>query len=50
LEEVTTENISLKRTIEELELRLAQYEGLKSSRSKNLLNEARMTDTLVNGE
>lgn len=43
------ENISLKKTIEELELKLAQYEGLNSSRSKHHLAEARLTDTVVNG-
>jgi hypothetical protein len=40
----------LKKTIEELELKLAQYEGLKSSRSKNHLTEAKLTDSVVNGE
>lgn len=50
LDEVLTENITLKKTIEELELKLAQYEGLKSSRSKSHLNDARLTDNIVNGE
>lgn len=44
-----SENITLKKTIEELELRLAKYEGLTSSRSKHHLAEARLTDTVVNG-
>ena len=50
LEEVLGENASLKKTIEELELKLAQYEGLKSSRSKSHLTEAKLTDSVVNGE
>jgi hypothetical protein len=49
MEEVMSENATLKKTVEELELKLAQYEGLKSSRSKNHLTEAKLTDTVVNG-
>jgi hypothetical protein len=49
MEEILSENASLKKTVEELELKLAQYEGLKSSRSKSHLTEAKLTDTVVNG-
>jgi hypothetical protein len=43
------ENAALKKTIEELQLKLAHHEGLHSSRSKSHLSEAMLTDSLVNG-
>jgi hypothetical protein len=49
LEEVLGENAALKKTIEELQLKLAHHEGLHSSRSKSHLSEAMLTDSLVNG-
>ena len=47
LADVKSENIALKNRICELELKLAQMEGVAKPRKS--LNNARMTDLLVNG-
>jgi len=43
-----SENTALKKTIQELELRLAQYEG--DARPKSRLNDAKLVDSIVNGQ
>lgn len=49
LEEVTSENISLKKRVEELELQLKQHETEHISKSKSNLASAVLTDSVVNG-
>lgn len=50
LEEVTEENVALKKKVEELELRVQHFENEHISKSKSHLAEAIMTDSVVNGE
>jgi hypothetical protein len=49
LDDALKENLTLKKTIEELELRLQQYEGVNRSKSKSHLAEALLKDSVVNG-
>jgi predicted nuclease with TOPRIM domain len=50
LDEVTAENTSLKKRVEELELQLQQYQHENVSKSKSNLAAAMLTDAVVNGD
>ena len=44
------ENTRLKAKINQLELRVGQLEGNLSSRTRNSISNAKMTDSIVNGQ